>query len=230
VQVRYGSEESWHAEEHPLGRDVAGVDVTVVLGVHVQDGVLLGLDPLRYEPLPMGISIEFKDEHVEAALRTGWHVWERENRPGAVPEARAPAGLETLVAFSPDRLLDYVRLERQASALGLDPPLRYRAAVAAGERAPAAGSARHALEEDFVLSSAEILDLITARGRLAVAVRGGVAEHHLGRVLAGDPEVRDVRQVDRDGGDYEVELRDGRTVLVECKNASPSHTGTGRIA
>ncbi len=71
LQVRYGREETWHAEEHPLGRDVAGVDVTVVLGVHLEAEVIIGLDPLRYHPLPMGISIELKDEHVDAARREG---------------------------------------------------------------------------------------------------------------------------------------------------------------
>lgn len=95
----------------PLGRGVAGVDVTVALGVDLDAGVLIGLDPLRYDPLPMGISIEVKDDHVTAAQRTGWHVWERENRAGAVRDARAPQGLKTLVAFAPGRLLDYVRLE-----------------------------------------------------------------------------------------------------------------------
>lgn len=229
LQVRYGSEETWHVEDHPVGRDIAGVDVSVVLGVHVESGVLLGLDPLRYDPLPMGISIEFKDEHVDAARSNGWHVWERENRPGTVRDARTPEGLETLVAFAPERLLDYVRLERQATALGLDPPLRYRAAMAAGEQAPAGVAARHVLEQDFALSSAEILDIIGARSRLAMAVRGGVAEHHLGRRLAEDPQVRHVEAVDLDGGDFAVELASGHELLVECKNASPTPYADGSL-
>src|SRR4051794_21889093 len=81
-QIRYGSEESWVAEQHPVGRDPSGVDVTVLLGVHVSRGILIGLDPLAYDPLPMGISFEFKERAVGAIEKTGWHVWERENRPG----------------------------------------------------------------------------------------------------------------------------------------------------
>jgi hypothetical protein len=47
MQLRYGSEESWHAEEHGLGFDVAGVDVTAVLGVHRDADVLIARDPAR---------------------------------------------------------------------------------------------------------------------------------------------------------------------------------------
>ncbi|MGH9025336.1 MAG: hypothetical protein ACRDWD_04365, partial [Acidimicrobiia bacterium] len=81
VQIRYGAESTWR-RAHRLGRDVAGVDVTVVLGVHVDAELLFGLDPLSYDPLPMGISIEFKDADVEEARSSQWHVWERINRPG----------------------------------------------------------------------------------------------------------------------------------------------------
>jgi len=221
LQLRYGSEASWHSEEHPVGFDVAGVDVTVLLGVHLQAGVLIGLDPLRYDPLPMGISIELKDKEIDRAVRTGWHVWERENRAGVVRDVRAPQGLETVIAIRPERLLDYARLERQATALSLDPPLRFRAALAAKAPRRKAAATRHALERDFQLTSEEILDIITQRGRLAMAVRGGVAEHHLYRQLEAEPGVRDVTAVDRDGGDFLVTLDDRREVLVECKNASP---------
>src|SRR5574341_2536140 len=64
LQIRYGGEEGWDGE-HPLGRDVAGVDVTLMLGVHMEADILIGLDPLLYDPLPMGISVEFKDDRSE---------------------------------------------------------------------------------------------------------------------------------------------------------------------
>jgi hypothetical protein len=105
LQVRYGAEPSW-GEEHPLGRDIASVDTTVVVGVHLEADLLVGLDPLLYDPLPMGISVEFKDHEVRAAQASGWHVFERDNIAGrrrSVP--RAPQGLETIVAFRPERLL-----------------------------------------------------------------------------------------------------------------------------
>jgi restriction-modification system family protein len=173
LQIRYGAETSWSGA-HPLGRDVAGIDVTLVLGVHTHAGILVGLDPLRYDPLPMGISIEFKDAHVAAVVEHGWHVWERTNQPGRRrPERRAQEGLETLVGFQPERLLDYARLERQATSLGLDPPLRFRAALVAASAPSVTGGTQHMLEEEFAFSSAEILHIIATRTRLAVAVRGG---------------------------------------------------------
>ncbi len=205
---------------------MAGIDVTVVLGVHLDAGVMVGLDPIAYDPLPLGISVEFKDSEVAAAREQTWHAWERENRPGrrrGTPRARE--GLEALVAFTPERLVDYVRFEREASILGLDPPLRLRLAETAGHhgRRP-----RHALEEQFDLSAADILDIIGRRFRLGVAMRGGVAEHHLERALKADHTLRSVEQVDRDGEpDLDVTLRDGRRLSVECKNVSPNRYADG---
>lgn len=229
LQVRYGAESTW-SDEHPVAHDLAGVDVTVLLGIHLQAGLLIGLDPLLYDPLPMGISVEFKEEQMRAATRDGWHVWERDNIGGARrPSPRAVAGLETLVAFAPQRLLDYVRFERRSTALGLDPALRYSAALTARDE-PAAVVDAHPLEEQFALTSAEILEIIADRSRLAVAVRGGVAEHHLGRALAADRAVATARHLDEDGQpDFEVTMRDGRVVLVECKNASPRRYVDGGI-
>lgn len=231
AQIRYGAEETW-AVEHWLGRDVASVDTTLVLGVHLEEGILIGLDPLLYDPLPMGISIEFKDAEVEAARASGWHVWERPTRPGVRRgRARAAEGLETIIAFGPARLLDYARLERQASALGLDPPLRQKAALVA-----ASGSARepvrHLLEHEFSLSDAEILDIISQRSRLRTAVAGGVAEYHLWVQLLDDPSVRAAVPMDQDGPpDVVVTLHDGSTISVECKNASlqPYADGSAKV-
>lgn len=231
-QIRYGSEESWHEEEHPVGRDVAGVDTTLVLGVHLADRLFVGLDPALYDPLPMGISFYAKDADLAAASRTSWHVWERENKPGVVREApRAQGGLETLVAFAPDRLLDYARFERQAADLGLDQPLRFTSAQAAGHGTPANASAvgaLHVLEQEFALSSLEVMEIIATRNRLAVAVRGGVAEHHLERILKNSPLVKTSKRLDKDGQpDFDVTLVDGRRLLVECKNASPQPYADG---
>jgi hypothetical protein len=227
LQVRYGSEESWHAEEHPLGRDLAGVDVTIVIGVDLKNEVVVGLDPLSYDPLPMGISVELKDEHVAAIKADGWAVWERKKHKGRVRELRAPEGLETVIGFRPERLIDYVRLERQADALALEPPLRFSAALAAASSASQRGGSRHLLEQQFDLTSAEILDIIERRDRLSMAVRGGVAEHHLEWILVEEPLVVGVEPVDRDGGDFDVRLADGRLVTVECKNASPKRYADG---
>ena len=49
---------------------------------------------------------------------------------------------------------------------------------------------RHELEQDFELSAEQLLDIVKRQNRLAVAMRGGVAEHHLGLMLAKDPAVQ----------------------------------------
>jgi hypothetical protein len=227
LQVRYGSETTWHTQNHPLGRDVAGVDVTIAIGIDLEHEVIVGLDPLLYDPLPMGISVELKDEHVAAVRRDSWAVWERKKQKGSVRERRAAEGLETVIGFTPERLIDYVRFERQADALALEPPLRFSAAQAAADRTSQQEGARHMLERQFDLTSSEILDIIERRGRLSMAVRGGVAEHHLERSLQAEVLVTEVDPVDRDGGDFDVRLTDGRQLSVECKNASPNRYSNG---
>ncbi|MEA2201767.1 MAG: hypothetical protein QOI89_2363 [Solirubrobacteraceae bacterium] len=227
LQVRYGGEGTWHTQEHPLGRDVAGVDVTIVIGIDLEHDVILGLDPLLYDPLPMGISVELKDEHVADIQRDSWAVWERKKHKGRVRDQRAMEGLETVIGFAPERLIDYVRFERQADALALEPPLRFSAGQAAADRASQRDGARHMLERQFALKSSEILDIVERRGRLSMAVRGGVAEHHLERSLKRESLVAEVEPVDRDGGDFVVRLVEGRELSVECKNASPNRYSNG---
>jgi hypothetical protein len=230
VQIRYGGERSWLEHDHPLGKDIAGVDTTIILGIHLELELFVGLDPLRYDPLPMGISIEFKEADLHKANADGWHVWERENRAGLLRGvARVGEGLETIVAFKPDRLLAYIGFERRASGLGLDPPLRFRAAeVAAHDPILPSGEGGHALETEFDLTSREILEIIANRTRLAVAVRGGVAEHHLQHHLDSDPDVASAVLIDRDGEpDFDALLTNGRRVLIECKNVSPNTYADG---
>lgn len=226
-QIRYGGEETWHSDDHAVGRDLAGVDITLMVAVDLERGVLVGLDPALYDPLPMGISMYAKDAQLAAAGTGSWHVWERENRGGSRRAApRAQGGLETLVAFTPERFLDYARFEQAASDLGLDGPLRYSAAQDAATSATA--GSRHPLEQDFDLAAADILAIIAERTRLEVAVRGGVAEHHLQRVLDGDTEVAAADRLDQDAQhDFDVVMADGRTVRLECKNASPEGYANG---
>jgi hypothetical protein len=236
VMIRYGGERSWVERDHPVGRDVANVDTTLVLGVHLNEDLFVGLDPSLYDPFPMGISVEFKQRHVDAALSSpdGWHVFERDNIGGrrrGTPRARD--GLETVVLFQPHRLLDYVRLERTASDLDLDSALRFTTAVNATKHRTTGADAvasLHDLEEQFDMSSTEILEMISKRNRLTVAVRGGVAEHHLARILAGERGVSSVSSLDKDGQhDFDVTMTDGRAVRVECKNCSPERYANGDI-
>lgn len=228
-QLRYGSEDSWK-REHPVGRDIAGVDVTMILGIDLAEGVLLGLDANLWDPLPMGISFYAKEAEITQAKETGWHVWEKVNRGGNKrAEARSPTNLETVVAFTADRLIDYARLERRATALRLDPPLRFSAATAMADRAlPDEPQRRHVLEKQFALTSEQILDIIGGRNRLSVAVRGGVAEYHLEQQLTGAPGIASVQRLDVDAmHDFDVTLDDGTFLRVECKNASPKTSAGG---
>ena len=230
LQIRYGdvNDAAWRAQDHPVGFDPLGVDVTLIVGVHLEADLLVALDPLIYDPLPLGISIFFKDSEIDAAKSSGWHVWERDNISGQRRQAlRAALGVETLLAVAPNRFLDLVRFERNAQALRLDPALRFRAAeeAAAGEGA----SGIHALEREFALPSEEILDIIRERPRLGMAVRGGVAERHLHRVLEGDPDVAGVELGQVEGPpDFFVRLTSRRRRMsVECKNASPKTYADG---
>jgi len=233
MQIRYGGEDSWKVD-HPIGRDIAGIDTTLVVGLHLEAGVFIGLDPSLYDPLPMGISIEFKDTSVTEALTSGWHVFERDNITGRRrANPRAATGLETVVMFAPDRFLDYVRLERTATDLALEPALRYVAAQEAADPRPATGHAlasTHDLEAQFEMTSAEILTMISQANRLSTAVRGGVAEYHLGKQLATDASVAAIVPIDKDGmHDFDVTMTTGQRVRVECKNASPKRYANGDI-
>ncbi|MEZ5080347.1 MAG: hypothetical protein R2878_06785 [Thermoleophilia bacterium] len=229
LQARYRdvNSKSWRLGDHPVAFDPAGVDVTLVLGVEPEEGLIIALDPLLYDPLPMGISVFWKDRDIAPAKRSGWAAWERDNLTGVQRDSRsADLGVETLIAFRPERLLEFIRFERMAQALRLDPPLRLRAAEEAGEIPPAGGM--HALERQFGLSAVEVLEIIEERPRLAMAMRGGVAEHLLGRSLRQAPEVTEVELGTSDGPpDFWVTVQDGRRVAVECKNASPRRYADG---
>lgn len=221
AQIRYGdvNDRTWREADHALGFDPAGVDLTLVLVAHPDAGLLIALDPLAYDPLPIGNSIYFKDAYIEIAQRDGWHVWER-NTHGGTRKGAVEPGLETIVAFTPDRLLDFLAVERQAQTLRLDHALRFRVATRAATEQVTQGM--HQLERAFALSSHDLLDIIDVNPRLAMAVRGGVAEHHLGRVLEADATIARATPGRQEGPpDFFVEMVDGRGVSVECKNASP---------
>ena len=230
LQIRYGdvNDAAWRSQEHPVGFDPLGADTTVVLGAHLDADLIIALDPLVYDPLPIGISIFFKDADIEEAKRSGWHVWERDNVSGAIRnDTRTALGVETVIAFRPERFLDYLRFERDAHSLGLDPPLRFRAAEEAAQ--PGRATGMHALEKEFDLSGEEILDIIRERPRLGMAVRGGVAERHLHHALERDRKIARIELGTLEGPpDFVVKLRSRRhRVSVECKNASPKTYADG---
>jgi hypothetical protein len=79
----------------------------------------------------------------------------------------------------------------------------------------------HALEREFGLPAAEILDTINRRNRCKIAVRGAIAETHLLRylrTLVASGAIERFEDFDRDGyPDCRVDYA-GRSFLVECKN------------
>lgn len=48
LQVRHGGKKVWNERAHDIDRYMAGVDTTLVLGVHVQENLLIGLDHALY--------------------------------------------------------------------------------------------------------------------------------------------------------------------------------------
>jgi hypothetical protein len=216
-QIRFGDPARVRNEPNLLGHDPAGVDITLVLAVDPELGIVVGLDPLVYADLPMGISGYYNNDNAQAVASTGWAVWAREKRSKARSgQEDGWEGIEAMVGFKPDRLLDYCHFEALATSLGLDAGPRLRLAETFTERR----AGRHELEGLFGLDAVTILDIVESNFRLGVAVRGSVAEHHLGRVLEADPAIERWEPIDTDGQpDFRIWTTDGRELTVECKNA-----------
>lgn len=223
-QFRLGDPVRHREESNPIGHDPAGVDVTLVLAVDPERDLIIGLDPLVYAELPIGISGYYRDEHEAAVAATGWSAWSKEKQTPRSHETREWEGLESMVGVRPRRFLDYVRYEALATSLGLDTALRVRLA----EEFIEGHIDRHALEELFGIDATMILDIVESNFRLGVAVRGSVAEHHLGRLLATEPAIAGFEEIDEDGKpDFRVTLHDGRQLTIECKNALRETYRTG---
>ena len=215
-QCRFGDPKRHRDERNPLGHDPAGVDVTLVLAVDPERELIVGLDPLVYAELPIGISGYYRNEHESAVLRQGWSAWAKEkDRPRGEVDGDWE-GLECMVGLKPDRFLDYARFEALATSLGLDSALR----LSLAQSFVKGRVDRHTLERLWGIDAATVLDIVESNFRLGVAVRGSVAEHHLGTVLSAEPTVASVEAIDEDGRpDFRISLHDGRQLTVECKNA-----------
>ncbi len=215
-QIRYGDPSKNRHLPNPIGRDPAGVDITLVVAVDAERDLIVGLDPHVYTDLPMGISGYYRDQHAEGVHATGWSGWAKQKEPPRSGSTETWEGFESMVGMRPSRFLDFARFEAIATGLGLDSGLRVKLAETFISGEPS----RHDLEALFGLEAATILDIVEANFRLGVAVRGGVAEHHLGRVLGADPAVAWHEAIDKDGQpDFQIRLTDGREFTIECKNA-----------
>ena len=215
-QIRFGDPVRVRREANPLGHDPAGVDVTLVLAADPERNLIVGLDPLVYAELPMGISGYYRDQHADAIADSGWSSWAKEKSKPRTDQGTTWEGLESMVGFQPHRFLDYARFEAIATGLGLDTGLR----MSLAERFTTGGVDRHALERLFGIGAATILDIVESNFRLGVAVRGSVAEHHLDVRLSSDAAVAWHEAIDKDGQpDFRVRLHDGSDLTIECKNA-----------
>jgi hypothetical protein len=228
-QVKYGSE---FDRPHKLFVDDTRERVTLFFGVHEHEGLFIAVDPAMHNPTWFSMSIEFKDAELDETERTGWHGWERERVAGGRRRAHPLINLSTeaVLAFKPEHFLTYARFERVAT--GLDPGERLLLVDQIGEDirarrssklAAAVGTivpANHPMLQQFGVSVDALLDLIASNFRLLVAVRGGVAEHHLHEHLKSLRELSKVTKIDEDGQpDFEVVYRRG-VYRIECKNVN----------
>lgn len=219
-QVKYGSEFDRY---HSLFIDPNRQRVTLMFGVHLEMDLFVAVDPRMHSPTWFSSSVEFKTANLDQGTDKGWHGWERDRSDARRKAPRPEESLqtETVIAFRPEHFLRYVEFERVASGLDCGERLllsdRIERAIAAGDML-VPGPSQHPLEIQLGLPANQILDIISGAFRLAAAVRGGVAEHHLGEHLKNVPGVSRVRHIIEDGKpDFEVEYRQ-RSFLIECKN------------
>ncbi len=225
-QIKYGSDFDRY---HRIYLAPERTRITLMFSVHLELGLFIAVDPRMHTPTWFSSSVEMKEADLEQARIAGWHGWERERSKARRKKDMPQENLSTevLIGFRPEHFLKYVDLEAHAGLL--DPGERLLLSDRI-ERAFAEGrSARpqHILEAQLELSASEILDLIHSRFRLHAAVRGGVAELHLGRHLQHVKGVSDVRSIDEDGRpDFQISYR-RQPVRIECKNvlARPSLAG-----
>lgn len=219
-QIKYGSDFDRY---HPLFIDPTGRKITLMFGVHLELDLFVAVDPRMHTPTWFSSSVEFKTEQLEEAASKGWHGWERDRSDTRRKIVRPEESLqtETVIGFQPEQFLRYVEFERVASGLECGERLllsdRIERSLSPGMAFVPSGES-HPLERQLGLPAAQILDIISGAFRLAAAVRGGVAEHHLERFLHQVPGVRRVRHIIEDGQpDFEIEYRK-RPFLIECKN------------
>jgi hypothetical protein len=231
-QVKYGND---FTRLHELSIDRSPTRLTLFFGVHDELSLFIAADPAMHNPTWFSCSIEFKEGDLDIARATGWHAWQRDRvlrgrrRALGAEDART----EVLLAFRPEHFLSYALFERLTT--GMDSGERLSLADQVEHRLIAAQPAHdllelpsetgnertlasHPLLLQLGLSPSDLLDVIGERFRLLAAVRGGAAEHHLGRMLPTIPGVKDVERLDEDGQpDFSLRYRE-REVRVECKN------------
>jgi hypothetical protein len=239
-QIKYGSKAGRY---HRLWQDPFGLYTTILVGISPEHGFFVGADPVLNSPTLFFISKEFKQEHVDAVMASGWHAWARDVQPtrrrlaraastGLTESAEARAeetfadGHETLIGATADNFLRFVLFEREV--LGEDQGHRQLVAerFSLDQRPPTLTTSGtpsaevpsvarlHTLEREFDLRADRLLEIIASAPRLKMAVRGWVAEEHLHAQLSALPDVESVSPIEQDGRpDFEVRLRGRRRSL-----------------
>jgi hypothetical protein len=222
-QIKYGSD---FQSYHELFMDPKRERITLMFGVHIEEDLFVAVDPAMYNPTWFSRSVEFKTADLERTRSTGWYGWERERSAGRrkLEMPLASSETEAVLGFTPENFIRYALFEQIATGMDAGERLLLVERMGALKLRKPAG---HPLEQQFGLSAREILDIIWGRFRLGAAVRGGVAEHHLGRLLETVPGISKVQRFDEDGRpDFEVTYK-RRPYLIECKNVlrKPSTRG-----
>jgi hypothetical protein len=232
-QIKYGGDLSGL---HEIWQDPYGLYVTLLVGINPKNGFFVAADSVLRNPTRFSVSVEFKDKQVEAILQDKWVAWERERRPGKKPQDEPL--FEVLVGGTSDQFLRLIRFEREA--WGEEPGERHylaehfvHTALVTASRELVASSPMitpehlHSLAKEFALPERKVLDLISERRMLKMAVRGSVAEEHLVNALQTVPGVQDCHRLEDDRGPDVALTFQGRRVTVECKNSSRVRTKEG---
>jgi len=109
---RCGTESLW--------KDPYGVMQTHLVGIDIEQGVIVGADAVYNDPLTSPTRFAFSNNEMDAIRSRGWHAWEHEP-DDATPGLEPP--IEILVGFRAQHLLNYLRYEREAQ--GEDPGHRH---------------------------------------------------------------------------------------------------------
>ncbi len=237
LQVKYGSD---FTRLHDIYIDRKRAKTTLFFGVHDDKDLFIAVDPAMHNPTWFSRSIEFKENDVEVALKSGWHGWDRDRvangRRRVLPQESLAT--EALLAFTPKHFLTYALFERIATGMetgerlllikNIGDDLRQggsaQSLVTTRIDLVAPTSAEHKLLTQFGLPVDQILDLIAENPRLHTAVRGGVAERHLQLVLKTMRGVTDIQKINEDGKpDFAIKFR-RQPLRIECKNVSPDTT------
>jgi len=210
-QVKYGSRPE---DLQYIFDDPYGLYTTLFVGLDLESGIVVSADPAVHNPTRFYISIEYKIAEADLSLERGWHTWERAKRGRDEP-------IEVLVGCPQERVLDLVLFERMAKGLdqGHRQLLAEQLSRPSGPRSVWRGSSQHMLLTELAVDEDVLLDIIQRANRLKTAVRGWVAEHHLGQIISKLPEVSSYKPIEEDGKpDFQVRIGDAPPISIECKN------------